>query len=191
ATALPGRRAEERDRPADVVDADVLVELVGFLVDRALQHEEVALGLDRDAPGNRVIGVDVERFRRLNRRHARIGMGEDEARHAIGERRLADAGRPADQPGVRETRAPIGREQRALRLRMAVEDGGLAWERRVGAPGLLVGVVPNAAPPGTPRTRAPTGRSVMVFQMRSATMGFGSVASIATQRPGSAVAIWR
>ena len=31
---------------------------------------------------------------------ARIRMGEDEARQAIGERRLADALRAADQPGM-------------------------------------------------------------------------------------------
>ena len=43
-------------------------------------------------------------------------MGEDETRHAIGERRLADAGGAADQPGMREAPAAIGFEQRLLRL---------------------------------------------------------------------------
>ena len=111
--ALPGGRAEERDRPAHVVDLDVLAQLAGFFVDRALQHQQIALRLRRDAPRHRMIGVDVQRFRGLHRRRARIGMGEHEARHAVGERRLADAGRTRDQPGMREASAAIGVEQRA------------------------------------------------------------------------------
>src|SRR5262249_8493249 len=125
------------------------------------------------------------------RRRARIGMGEDEARHAIGERRLADTGRPPDQPRVGETRAPIGSEQRALRFGVAVENGGLAWGRRFDAVGFVVGVAHDAAPAGRLDTRAKSRRSVPVFQMRSAPAGFGSVASIATQRPGSAATTWR
>ncbi len=41
-------------------------------------------------------------------------MGEHEARHAICERRLADAGCAADQPGVRDAPAFVGVEQRLL-----------------------------------------------------------------------------
>ena len=52
-------------------------------------------------------------------------MGEHEARHAIGQRRLADAGRPADQPGMRQAPAAIGLEQRPLGLGVAEQYGGL------------------------------------------------------------------
>src|SRR5262249_18330970 len=109
---------------------------------------------------------------------------------AIGERRLADAGRTSDQPGVGETRTPICREQRTLCLGVAAEDGGLARGRRFDAIGFL-GVAHDAAPAGRLNAWAESRRSVTVFQMRSATAGFGSVASMATQRPGSAAATWR
>ncbi len=56
-------------------------------------------------------------------------MGEHEPRHAVGERRLADAARAADQPGMRHASAAIGVEQRLLGLGMAEEDGGLARMR--------------------------------------------------------------
>ncbi len=60
---LPGRRAEEGDRSAHVVDVDVLAQLVGLLVDGALEHQQIALRLRRDAPRHRMIGIDVQRCR--------------------------------------------------------------------------------------------------------------------------------
>ena len=83
-----------------VVDADHGVELAGLLVDGALQHQQIALRLGGDAARDRIIGIDRERLRLLHRRRFRIGMREHEARQAVGQRRLADAGRPADQPGM-------------------------------------------------------------------------------------------
>src|SRR5262249_60554865 len=103
----------------------------------------------------------------------------------------ADAGRTPDQPGMGEPRASIGGKQRALRLGVAVEDGGLARVQRFDAVGLVVGVAHDAAPAGKLDTRVESSRSVTAFQMRSATAAFGSVASIATQRPGSAGTISR
>ncbi len=41
-------------------------------------------------------------------------MGEHETRHAIGQRRLADALRADDQEGVRHAAAAIGGKQRRL-----------------------------------------------------------------------------
>ncbi len=43
----PARRAEKGHRPAHVVDLDILAQLVGLLVDRALQHQEIAVRLRR------------------------------------------------------------------------------------------------------------------------------------------------
>src|SRR5215510_3163214 len=54
------------------------------------------------------------------------------SRHPIRQRRLADAARAADQPGVRNATAAIGFEQRLLGLAMAEQHGGLAWMRRLG-----------------------------------------------------------
>src|SRR5262249_52419900 len=120
-----------------------------------------------------------------------IGMSRDETRHAIGDRCLADAGRTPDQPGMREPRASIGGKQRALRLGVAIENGRLARVQRFDAVGFVVAVAHDAAAAGKLDTRVESSRSVTVFQMRSATAAFGSVASIATQRPGSAATISR
>ena len=56
-------------------------------------------------------------------------MREHKARHPVGERRLADAARPADQPGMRHAAAAIGIEERVLGFDMAVEREGLARMR--------------------------------------------------------------
>ena len=96
-----------------------------------------------------------------------------------------------DQPGLGDPRAPIAGKQRALRLGVAVEDAGLARVQRFDAVTLVVGVAHDAAPAGKLDTRAESNRSVTVFQMRSATAAFGSVASIAMQRSGSAATISR
>ena len=75
-------------------------------------------------------GRHGQRLRLLHRRRRRIGMRQHEPRHAIGQRRLADAGLAADQPGVRDAAAAIGVEQRLLGLGMAEQRGGLARMRQ-------------------------------------------------------------
>jgi hypothetical protein len=55
-----------------------------------------------------IVGIDRKRRRALHSRRLRMAMGQHEARHAIGQRRLADALRAADQPGVRDLPAAIG-----------------------------------------------------------------------------------
>ena len=183
--ALPGRRAEERDRAAHVIDTDVLVQLAGLFVDHPLEHEQIAMRLRRDAPRHRMVGVDVKRCRVVHQRRARIGMGEDEARQAISKRRLADAGWAPDQPGVREASAPVGFEQYGLRLGVTVKDGGFPWRPRLDIAGFVVGCAHDAAPAGNAEALAELSRSLTVFQTRSATADFVSVASITTQRAGS------
>ena len=97
---------------AHVVDADHGVELAGLLVDDALEHQQIALRLRGDAARDRMVGVDRERGRLLHLRRGRIGMRQHEARETIGQRRLADAGRAADQPGMRNAPALVACEQR-------------------------------------------------------------------------------
>ena len=183
---LSGGRAEERDGPADVIDLDVLAQLVGLLVDRALQHQKIAVPLCRDAPSDGMIGIDVKRGRSLHRRCAWIGMGEDEAGHAVGERRLADAGRSRDQPRMVEPPAPISFQQRALGLALAMKSGGLARRSRLDA--RLIGVAHDAVSACNAGVLTGARRSLTFFQMWSATADFGSVASISRQRSGSSVA---
>src|SRR5690242_5668047 len=110
-------------------------------------------------------------------------MGEHEARHTVGKRRFADPARTCNQPGMGKTRALISAKERLFRLRMADQDRGLARGRRLDALGFVR--AHEAAPAGKPAAPAASRRSTTVFQMRSATSGFGSVASMATQRSGS------
>ena len=145
-TALARGRTEERHRFAHVVDADHGVELAGLLVEHAFEHQQVALRLRRNAAGNWIVRIDRERSRLLDRRQTRIGMREHEARQPIGQRRLAYARRPADQPGMRNAAAFVGIEQRALGFAMPEQRAGFARMADV-AVGLVIahGVVVSAA----------------------------------------------
>src|SRR5262245_18305827 len=115
-------------------------------------------------------------------------MGEHETRHPVGQRRLADAGRSADQPGVGDAAAAIGLEQGVLGLRVAEQDGGFARMRRLevvivfrvdlaGAHEATSSIASGAVPGSS--------RSLTTFQIFSATAARSAVASISTQRSGS------
>ena len=134
-----------------------------------------------------MIGVDRKRLRSRNPRRARIGMGEHEPRHAVGERRFADACGAADEPSVGQASASISVEQRALGLAMAVEDGGPARGDQL----TVIGGAHDPTPAECIGAVAGSSRSVTVFQTRSATACLGWVASTTTQRPGSAMKSWR
>ena len=74
------------------------------VVEAALEHQQPAMGLGRDLARD-VIGADrrASVSARCTDRRQWIGVGEHEPRHAIGQRRLADALRAADQPGMRNS----------------------------------------------------------------------------------------
>ena len=74
----------------------------------------------RDAPGDGVVGIEVERGGRLRRAKEAVAVvfGEALAGDAIGERRLADAARPGDEPAVVETACGPGAKKVGLRLRL-------------------------------------------------------------------------
>ena len=182
-------RAEKRDRPAHVVDLDVLAQLAGLFVDRPHQHEQVALRLRGDPPCHRMLRIDRKRRRRLHGRRARVRMCQHKPRHPVGERGLADTGRPADQPGMRQAAAAVGGEQRALGLLMAHQYRGCA--RMCGFVKVVAGFAHNAAPSSATGAVAGWSRSLTAFQMRSATSGFGCVASMITQRSDSTSTIMR
>ena len=113
---------------------------------------------------------------------SRIGMREHEARQPIGQRRLADAGRAADQPGMRNAAAFVGIEQRALGLGMAEQRRGLARPQHVDARRCR-----RCTAPSSRATSAFPGcsRCSTIAQIRSATTSRGARPSMTTQRLGS------
>ncbi len=109
-------------------------------------------------------------------------MREHETRQPIGQRCLADAGRAADQPGVRNAAAFVGIEQRALGLVMSEQRAGFARAQNVDV-GLVVahGAVVAVAR----RSGVGCRRCSMALQIRSATTSRGARPSMVTQRLGS------
>ena len=94
----------------------------------------------------------------LHRRRGRIGMREHETRHAIGERRLADAGRAADQPGVWHAAAAVGSSSACSASRVAEQHRRLARMRDRGVVGSSLLTRPR--PPRPPARLAGSSRSV-------------------------------
>ena len=138
------------------------------------------------ARGRRV-RIDGERFGALHGRAERVAMGEHEARHAIGQRCLADALRAADQPGMRDPPALVGGKQRSLRLAVSEQHGSLA---RMGRRDLGLGLSRAHAVEAT-LAGAVKKRSRSAVQTAAATVLASPLASISTQRAGSAAAISR
>ena len=82
-----------------------------------------------DLARDRAAGLDVKLLGALHRRRQGVAVGEHEPRHAIGQRRLADALRAAKQPGVRNASAAIGVQQRHLGIAMTEPRAGFARMR--------------------------------------------------------------
>ena len=127
----PAVEPKNGTRAADVLDAGHGEELAGLLVDDAPQHQKIAVRLAGDAPRHRMVGRHGKRRRVLHRGRGRIGIGQHEARHAIGQRRLADALLAADQPGVRNAAAAIGVKQASARPRHGRTARASARGRRI------------------------------------------------------------
>src|SRR5215218_7217361 len=88
------------------------------------------MGAGGDLARDGIIRIERERLGPLHRRRHGLGIREYEAGHAIGQRRLADALRAADQPGMRNAPAAIGFEQGHLGIAMAEPGGGFTRMRR-------------------------------------------------------------
>jgi hypothetical protein len=78
-----------------------------------------------------MVRINRKGCRFLHRRRVRIGMHEHESREAEGECRLADPGRPADQPGMRDATALVGIKQGAFSLFMTEQSRGFARQPAV------------------------------------------------------------
>ena len=110
-------RAEEADRAPHLVDRDDGAQLA-LVVFGALQREQIGDGpaRRRGAP-RRDVGGSASDVASCALGAVGSRMREHEARHAVGERRLADAARPADQPGMRHAAGAIGFEERLFGAR--------------------------------------------------------------------------
>jgi hypothetical protein len=140
------------------------------------------MSLRGDAARDSIDGIDGQRLRILHLRRLRHGMDKHEARHPIGERRLADARWPANQPSVRGAGVLVAVEQGAFGFRMAEQLGGFARMRRA-----VVGLAHGAA---VAARRASSGcsRFATVLQISSATTSRALRPSTMTQRLGSTFA---
>ena len=129
-----------------------------------------------------MLGIERERFRGLHGLRCRVGMREHEARHAIGERRLADAG--ARRRSARH--AECGRrdrlEQRPLGLRVAEEDSGLARMRRLQVAVVVFRCAHCGISSSNSGAVAGSSRAFTIVQICSATVSRGSAVSTSTQR---------
>ena len=125
----PAVEPKNATRAAHVVDRDVLAQ-DALVVERALEDEEIGLGLRRDPARHRMLRIDGERRRLSDFGRRRVGMRQHEARQAISQRRLADALGAGDQEGVGNAAAAIGGKQRRLGAGVAEQHRGRARVRR-------------------------------------------------------------
>ena len=182
---LPGRRAEKRNRAAHVLHRNLLAQHA-LVVERALEHKKIALRLCRHPPRHWMLWSDGKRRCRAHFGRRRVRMREDEASHAVSQRRLADALLADEQEGVRNAAAAIGGEKRGLGVRVAEQHLGDARVRRfiefarLRAHEAIVSKLIGAS--------AGSSLAFTACQICLATIFLGSLASTMTHRSGSAAA---
>src|SRR5882757_609625 len=115
-------------------------------------------------------------------------MGEHEPRHPIGQRRLADALRSPDQPGMRNTPAAVGIQQRHFGFVVPEQICGFA---RMGGGDLRVDLAGTHAELAALLAPAAKKRLRNAAHMLAATVPASALASISTHRCGSLAAICR
>src|SRR6476646_1498561 len=146
------------------------------------------MGARRDMARDRIGWIDVKRFGTLYLGGRVIAMCQHEARHSIGKRRLADALRTPDQPGMRNTSAAVGIQQRHLGFAMPCQCAGFAGmngrKLRFDVAGAHAEVTTLSAPAAKKRSRN-------TAHTLAATASASALASIKTHRCGSAAAICR
>jgi hypothetical protein len=111
--ALAGSRAEEAHRSPYLLDGDDRAQL-SAVASGAKQRQQVGVRLGRHPMKDRMRGINEQGLGCLNGRQARFGVGEHETGGSVSQCRLADAGGPADQPGMRHASATIGVKQKML-----------------------------------------------------------------------------
>ena len=175
---------------ANLPDLDAFVDqaVIEPFDHRSLQDEQAPMGARRNTACDRISRIHLQAFRAGNFVGERIGVGEHETRHSVGERRLTYALRAADQPGVWNSPASIGVEQGYFRVTMTEQGGGFAGMRnqvlRFGLPRAHAGLA--TLPALLTRSRSPS-----AAQMFAATASGSPLASISRHRSGSAAAMRR
>src|SRR5438445_8725716 len=139
------------------------------------------MGAGRDMARDRIGWINPKRFGALHIGRQGIAMRENEPRHAIGQRRLADAHRPSDQPGVRNTPAAVGIQQRRLGFAMSEQRGSFAWRNGCKLRFDLTGAHAEVAPLPTPAVKK---RSRKAVHMLDATVLASELGSISTHPYG-------
>src|ERR1019366_8635313 len=130
-------------------------------------------------------------FERLGILHIRcrgIAMCEHEARHPIGQCRLADALRTPDQPGMRNTPAAVGIQQCQLGFTMSEQRCGFARRNRRNLRFDPTGAHAELATWPTPAAKKRSRKAAHTF---AATVPASAFASISTHRCGLLAAICR
>jgi hypothetical protein len=120
---LAAGRAEERHCLADLGTVSSVLKRL-FCSSLAARVQEVRVRLVGDLAYRRATRRHCQGGRARDLRRFRVGMGEHEAGEAIGKRRLADALRPTDQPGVVHA-------ARAVRVEQHTFGGRIAEPRRL------------------------------------------------------------
>ena len=178
--ALGRGHTQEMVGRAHVVDDDFRARLAGLLVDPALEGPQVRMSAGGDPLEGLAPRIDGQGRGCATEQVGRPAAGQDEAREAVGQRRLADAARPRDQPGVRQTARIEGAEQRALGRLVAAQLRVGARRRRA-----VVLLARFGHGKATPRRAATQARTP------SWTASTSPLASIRAQRSGARPAISR
>ena len=201
--ALARRLFENMQGASNVVHGDARAVFLGLLVPFPPQQRQIAKGQGRNFLRRGMVGVDRQRNSLLNRRRGRIGISGEKARHAPGQRRLANALGPADDPRLRQALRTEGVEQLRFGPLMAKKveriagmrgrRKGVALRRTFGRRFQASGFHAHFLSPSTSTTpfASKKKRSQTQAQMASATISGGWVASTTRQRLGSAAAISR
>src|SRR5476651_839421 len=108
------RHVHELAQPAHIVDRDLRAHAAGVRVERAAEMIEVGMRARIDQGPARRFAHDVERVGVARKEPARLA-GEQEARELPRERRLADAARSRQQPGVMQPADLLGQQHRLFR----------------------------------------------------------------------------
>ena len=182
-----GGRAEKRDRLPGLVDRDDRAHHA-LVVEGPFKREQAAMGARRDMARDRIGRINVQCLGALHIRCKGIAMREHEPRHSVGQRRLADALRAPDQPGMRNTPAAIGLQQCRLGFAMPEKCGRLA---RMGDGDPRFDLTGAHAELATLPAPAVKKRSRKAAHTLAATVLASVLASINTHRCGSSAAIWR
>ena len=117
-SAFAGGVAEEPVGLAHFINGKRRLELFGLAVPRPPQNQQTGMAQRRDPSGDGIIRIDIQGVDILGNL---IAILEGKPRHTVGERRLADALRPADDPGMMKPPLPASLQKLPFRRFVALQ----------------------------------------------------------------------